>query len=693
MSYLVQNTAGNIIASVTDGQVNNTDTSLQLVGKGYQTYAGVIAEDLVALAENFADVTPPLKPLPGQLWYDKSTKTLHVYNGTVFKPVNAVKVDNDTPVTNQTGDLWYDSASHQLKFFMDGNFEVVAPAYSLQQNKSGQEVVTLLDIHGASHTAVTLSANGFVMAIISADLPYTIMSPPIAGFHDVGTGITLSTLFSPRLIGTATHALTADNLASADGFMSAVADTGTTGNIYVNNDDGITIGAEREWRLGVDAGKGFITSDNGIDITTPDEGIVHINDSYIGVGMATPDSGNRIDTDGQIKTATVEANSYKFPSVTGSSIQHTPNDTISEKIVIQINGHNSITISADGDVTIAGNLVANGAVTVDLGGHITEPLNLDYLPTAPAHAVNKDYVDKYAMPVGSIIQWYGDLAVVPTGWHLCDGTNGTPDLRDTFVIGAGLNYNIGDTTGVNEHNFLSAASGSHGHSGTTDPGGNHRHSGNTDPHVLSIDELPEHAHPYQDAISLVENSPTVPGRTGNADPNLTSFYTYPFQPDPGVRIPPGSQTTDQANQSSAINAYPQWNSAGTNSLYQYPIRDRNGTRIRYYSEQGLWGGIYPFYVPYQWNYYYNGYSYYGYAYEGYASYPTDWFGQETDVGSIEISRATYPLGANVGHTHSIRESGTHTHGVNTVAGGLHQHQLAFDNKPKSFALAYIMKLG
>jgi hypothetical protein len=34
-----------------------------------------------------------------------------------------------------------------------------------------------------------------------------------------------------------------------------------------------------------------------------------------------------------------------------------------------------------------------------------------------------------------IIQWSGD-ATLPTGWAACDGTNGTPDLRDRFVLGA-----------------------------------------------------------------------------------------------------------------------------------------------------------------------------------------------------------------------------------------------------------------
>ena len=49
--------------------------------------------------------------------------------------------------------------------------------------------------------------------------------------------------------------------------------------------------------------------------------------------------------------------------------------------------------------------------------------------------------------VGMIMQWFGAAADCPTGWAICDGTNGTPDLRDRFVIGAGSTYALGATAG------------------------------------------------------------------------------------------------------------------------------------------------------------------------------------------------------------------------------------------------------
>lgn len=52
------------------------------------------------------------------------------------------------------------------------------------------------------------------------------------------------------------------------------------------------------------------------------------------------------------------------------------------------------------------------------------------------------------VPIGGIIMWYGAVNTIPNGYALCDGTNGTPDLRDKFVIGAGNDYSVNDTVGV-----------------------------------------------------------------------------------------------------------------------------------------------------------------------------------------------------------------------------------------------------
>ena len=68
-----------------------------------------------------------------------------------------------------------------------------------------------------------------------------------------------------------------------------------------------------------------------------------------------------------------------------------------------------------------------------------------------------------AFVTGMIILWYGDTTNIPGGWVLCDGNNSTPDLRDRFVIGAGNNFNAGDTGGNNSLTLTETNLPSHRH--------------------------------------------------------------------------------------------------------------------------------------------------------------------------------------------------------------------------------------
>lgn len=51
------------------------------------------------------------------------------------------------------------------------------------------------------------------------------------------------------------------------------------------------------------------------------------------------------------------------------------------------------------------------------------------------------------IPRGIITMWSGAVDAVPSGWALCDGNNGTPDLRERFIVGAGKSYVVGYTGG------------------------------------------------------------------------------------------------------------------------------------------------------------------------------------------------------------------------------------------------------
>lgn len=63
---------------------------------------------------------------------------------------------------------------------------------------------------------------------------------------------------------------------------------------------------------------------------------------------------------------------------------------------------------------------------------------------------------------GDIILWYGAAADIRKGWALCNGSNGTPDLRGVSVVGAGGSFAVGDKGGASSHTH-SFSAGSHTH--------------------------------------------------------------------------------------------------------------------------------------------------------------------------------------------------------------------------------------
>lgn len=68
-----------------------------------------------------------------------------------------------------------------------------------------------------------------------------------------------------------------------------------------------------------------------------------------------------------------------------------------------------------------------------------------------------------SLPSGLIAIWKGSTSTIPDGWVLCDGQNGTPDLRDKFVLGAGNSYGAGNTGGEETHTLTVNEMPSHTH--------------------------------------------------------------------------------------------------------------------------------------------------------------------------------------------------------------------------------------
>ncbi len=113
-----------------------------------------------------------------------------------------------------------------------------------------------------------------------------------------------------------------------------------------------------------------------------------------------------------------------------------------------------------GELTTTGNVVSSNLTT---GNIVAETVTTTVLTMAGG--------DNPFVPSGVIVMWSGTIATVPSGWYLCDGQNGTPNLLDRFIVGAGNVYNMNDTGGSSDAIVVS-----HTHTGSTASGGAHSHS-------------------------------------------------------------------------------------------------------------------------------------------------------------------------------------------------------------------------
>jgi len=113
-----------------------------------------------------------------------------------------------------------------------------------------------------------------------------------------------------------------------------------------------------------------------------------------------------------------------------------------------------------------------------------------------------------AVPAGFIGMWSGSIVSIPGGWSLCDGTNGTPNLLNRFIVAAGDTYAPGATGG----SLVSAAAGGHTH--TEVSAGSHSHSGTSGSTVLSINQIPAHSHLYN--MSTGDATELGTGATGTS---------------------------------------------------------------------------------------------------------------------------------------------------------------------------------
>jgi hypothetical protein len=130
------------------------------------------------------------------------------------------------------------------------------------------------------------------------------------------------------------------------------------------------------------------------------------------------------------------------------------------------------------------------------------------------------------IPSGAILLWSGSIASIPSGWLLCDGTSGTPDLRDRFVVGAGSTYAVAATGGSAD-----AVVVSHTHTATSTDSG-HTHNAITKTNGSSASGT-QFTNSFDGSVSTTS---TQMIQTGNA--NITTTIASAGVSGTGANLPP-----------------------------------------------------------------------------------------------------------------------------------------------------------
>lgn len=127
-----------------------------------------------------------------------------------------------------------------------------------------------------------------------------------------------------------------------------------------------------------------------------------------------------------------------------------------------------------------------------------------------------------------------------TTWHLCDGTNGTPDLRGRFILGASASHAVGTTGGEEAHSLTPDENAPHGHDATCSNAGLHSHdiiAGAGEDKNNSSSSIRYLDHPWANynetfrtkSAGLHSHTITI-GVSGKGEPhnNMPPFYTLAF---------------------------------------------------------------------------------------------------------------------------------------------------------------------
>jgi microcystin-dependent protein len=534
----------NLVGLLENFASNSAPSSVNLQGqlwfdKNAQILKVFTTQGYVAVSGVTNSGSQPALGKNGDIWFNQSTEQMYVYDtsGTAgFKIVGPAYtkqqgVSGAVPVTVEDGSI--SGTYHNILKLQYGNvtyatvsadsaflptpaipgFSFVNPGITFSSNVNNPTVNANVITGGASGLVMVDIVNRQLQGTVHGNVVATTLSGTLTG-NVIGnlTGNVVATTLRGNLTGnlsaTVTHStnFSSGNAVITGGYVQNLANVSATVGVITtlssttgqatnfSSSNVLVTGGAVTGLLNFSTLVGQSTNFSSGNIRVSGgsaTGLLNFSTSY---GQSTNfSSGNILVTGGSatgltnFETTTGQVTNFSSGNilVTGGSATGltvysgtTGQATNFSSSNILVTGGNVSGVTGVNNTFTLANLITSVATTKNANDNTTAVAT-----TAFVHAV---------LPTGIIVMWNSTAASIPAGWQLCNGSNGTPDLRGQFIVGAGGSYAPGDSGGAASVTLSANAMPIHTHeltgSLTTGSAGGHTHTTSiTDPgHVHSM---------------------------------------------------------------------------------------------------------------------------------------------------------------------------------------------------------------
>lgn len=244
MSYQIIKSDSSLLLVLADGTTDNVSSSLTFVGKNVSKFGEIQNTNFLHLLENFASTNEPAYKLTGQLWFDKNTGVLKVYDSARWQKLAILDYSDTVPTGSPVSTLWYKTDTGQLFIKTTTGYSLIAPEDAPEFPDTKFISLVLKDTADGLHPVIECLVDSEVQYVISKDDFVTSSTNLISGIPRIYTGITYQngTTYgstSGSLIGTSLFATNAGALRNqADTAFISASTLSTADTIVQRNTQG-----------------------------------------------------------------------------------------------------------------------------------------------------------------------------------------------------------------------------------------------------------------------------------------------------------------------------------------------------------------------------------------------------------------------------------------------------------------------